>query len=52
MKNKKKAADALARRAIRRSGGKQHSRGVNMAPAVKKIEKIEKVKKVKKGDKK
>jgi hypothetical protein len=46
MKNKKKAADALARRAIRRSGGKQHSRGVNMASAVKKI------KKVKKGDKK
>lgn len=31
-----KAAAAIARRAVQKTGGKLHSRGANMAPAVKK----------------
>jgi hypothetical protein len=37
-KDNAKAAEAIARRAAEKVGGKQHSRGWNMAPAVKKLE--------------
>lgn len=35
-KDNAKAAAAISRRAVEKSGGKIHSRGVNMKPAVKK----------------
>lgn len=35
-KDQKKAAKAIVARAVKKSGGKVHRRGVNMAPAVKK----------------
>jgi len=38
MKNNAKAAAAIARRSAEKAGGKQHSRGWNMKPAVKKLE--------------
>jgi len=35
-KDKGKAAKAIVKRAVEKSGGKIHRRGINMAPAVKK----------------
>jgi hypothetical protein len=37
-KNNVKAANAIVRRALEKSGAKEHSRGWNMKPAVKRLE--------------